>query len=144
MLCCWYCPWEDHPHPSDATLLWNKMIFLWLYPNDSINIIQVWFIMAPFQQQCEKYWHNQHGKYGDIHVWLETSDIFADFNIRTFRVQKVSTSSHTPGVIWPDLFTEVLLAHSHARARAHIHTELMAWATGISSDSLQHLDQYLA
>ena len=41
------------------------------------------------QQQCEKYWHNQHGRYGKIEVWLDDTDILADFTIRTFRVKKV-------------------------------------------------------
>lgn len=38
------------------------------------------------KQQCEKYWHNQHGRYGNIDVWLEKTEILAHFTLRTFHI----------------------------------------------------------
>ena len=46
------------------------------------------------QQQCEKYWHNQHGRYGGVDVWLRESDILADFIVRTFHVSVDASSPH--------------------------------------------------
>jgi hypothetical protein len=41
------------------------------------------------KQQCEKYWHNSHARYSGIDVWLENTDVFASFTIRTFKIRKV-------------------------------------------------------
>ena len=40
------------------------------------------------QQQCERYWHNQHARYDDIDVWLESTHVTADVIVRTFRIAK--------------------------------------------------------
>ena len=53
------------------------------------NCFVVMITILNQQQQLEKYWHNQHGRYGNTEVWLEHSDLLCDFNIRTFRVRRV-------------------------------------------------------
>ena len=40
------------------------------------------------QQQCERYWHNEHARYADIDVWLDSTHETADVTVRTFRVAK--------------------------------------------------------
>ncbi len=68
------------------------------------------------QQQCEKYWHNAHGRYGGVDVWLDDTDCLADFNVRTFRIKKVSLVQGQNGQsffrnVWTDAF-KVCLALS--------------------------------
>ncbi|CAH1773965.1 unnamed protein product [Owenia fusiformis] len=40
------------------------------------------------RQQCERYWHGTHGRYGDIEVWLMETVVTSEFTIRMFKVMR--------------------------------------------------------
>lgn len=59
------------------------------------------------KKKCEKYWPDLSTKYGDITVSAQKEDVFLDFTVRTFKLQKAGTS--TPRFLrqyqftaWPD------------------------------------------
>ena len=67
------------------------------------------------QQQCEKYWHNQHGRYAGIDVWLHDSDILADFIVRTFHVSVAASDVSTATAAAGDAADDTMTSSAPAR-----------------------------
>ncbi|ELT89482.1 hypothetical protein CAPTEDRAFT_136827, partial [Capitella teleta] len=73
------------PNRKSVSDFWDM-----IWQENCYCIVMATSLFEHARQQCEKYWHNEHGRYGNTEVWLEHSDLLCDFNVRTFRLRRVS------------------------------------------------------
>ncbi|XP_077981808.1 receptor-type tyrosine-protein phosphatase T-like [Glandiceps talaboti] len=91
------------PNPLTVDDLWRM-----IWQKNITSILMATNLVENGKVKCHQYWPEKDGTwYGDIYVSLEKTEMFANYNIRTFHIQMENTDCRVVKqfhfTVWPDM-----------------------------------------